>query len=111
MNTTNRYQSCIDACHACAVACNACMVACLKEDDVQMMRRCIALDVDCAAMCNLTADAMARDSEMSRHLCRICSEICLACANECGQHQHHEHCKRCAEECKKCAKACLEMVN
>ena len=110
MNTPNKYQSCIDACNSCAAACNACMAACLKEDDVKMMQRCIALDVDCAAMCGLAADAMARDSEMAHHFCRICSEVCLACANECGQHSH-VHCKHCADECKKCAKACLEMVS
>ncbi|QNN59622.1 four-helix bundle copper-binding protein [Diaphorobacter ruginosibacter] len=110
MNTPNPYQSCIDACNSCAAACNACMAACLKEDDVKMLGRCIALDVDCAAICGLAADAMARESEMARHFCRICSEVCLACANECGQHSH-THCKRCADECKQCAKHCLEMIN
>jgi hypothetical protein len=103
MNIHTRYQACIDACNACAAACNACLVACLKEDDVKMMQRCIALDTDCAAICSLAAHAMARDSEMARHFCRVCSEVCLACANECSQHAH-DHCQQCADACKHCAK-------
>lgn len=110
MPSANPYQTCIDACNACAIACDTCMAACLKEDDVKMMARCIALDVDCAAMCSLAAGAMSRSSELSRHFCRICSEVCLACANECSQHTHG-HCKHCAEECRNCAEICLEMVN
>ena len=39
------YRSCIDACNACAEACDHCAAACLKEPDVQMMARCVALDI------------------------------------------------------------------
>ncbi|MGB3068355.1 MAG: four-helix bundle copper-binding protein [Ottowia sp.] len=110
MDSANQYQTCIDACNACATACNMCMAACLQEDDVKMMTRCIALDVDCAAMCSLAADTMSRNSELAKHFCRTCSEVCLACANECSQH-NHDHCARCAQACRSCAKICLEMVN
>ena len=109
MNPTFSYQACIDACNACATACNACLAGCLREEDMQMMTRCIALDIDCAAICQLTASATARNSEMARHLARTCGEICLACANECVQH-HHDHCQRCADACRQCAAAC-EAVN
>ena len=47
------FQSCIDACNDCADACDMCISACLKEDDVKMMARCIALDIDCAQLCRL----------------------------------------------------------
>lgn len=43
-------QTCIDACNACAVACDHCAAACLQEADVKSMARCIALDMDCAAI-------------------------------------------------------------
>ncbi len=48
-HTLNPYTSCIEACLSCATACNQCFAACLKEVDVKMMARCIALDADCAA--------------------------------------------------------------
>ena len=107
---TNFYQDCIDACNACAIACNTCFAHCLQEDDVKMMSRCIALDVDCAAICSLAADLMSRNSEVAKHFCRLCSEVCLACASECEQH-HHEHCQACAAACKQCAQACQKMMN
>lgn len=110
MNSSHQYQASIDACNACVTACNTCFEKCLQEADVKMMARCIALEVDCAAVCSLAVSAMARNSEMAKHFCRLCSEVCLACANECGQHSH-DHCKACAEACKKCAKACLEMTS
>jgi len=110
MTTTNPYQACIDACNACVIACNECFAGCLQEDDPKMMARCIALDADCAAICSLAVGAMARNSEMAKHFCRLCSEVCLACANECAHHPH-DHCVRCAEACRACSKACLAMVN
>lgn len=110
MSTSNRYQSCIDACNACAVACNTCFAECLKEADVKMMARCIALDVDCAAICTVAGNAMARNSEMSKEFCSLCQKACLACAHECEQH-HHDHCKACAAACNTCAQACMAMLH
>jgi len=57
--TPQNYQSCIAACNACADACDHCSTACLKEPDVNMMARCIALDIGCAAVCRLAAACMA----------------------------------------------------
>lgn len=102
--------NCIDACNRCAIACNQCLAGCLSEDNVKMMARCIALDVDCAWMCQLAAAAMARGSEHAREICGLCANICEACAQECEKHLA-EHCKSCALACRACAAACLEMAN
>jgi hypothetical protein len=72
-HTINEYTTCVEACNAGAVECNHCASACLQEPDVKMMARCIALDVDCAAICQLAAAAMARESEHA------------GCAQECRQ--------------------------
>ena len=77
-HTPNQYTSCIEACQVCATACHQCFAACLKEDDVKMMARCIALDADCAAICGLAADAMARNSEHAAAICALCAQICKA---------------------------------
>ncbi|MEO7522912.1 MAG: four-helix bundle copper-binding protein, partial [Ferruginibacter sp.] len=34
-----------------------------------------------------------------------CIELCEACAEECGGHEH-DHCKACAKACAECAEAC-----
>lgn len=107
MNNSN-FQACIDACNACALACDQCAVACLGEDDVKMMARCIASDMDCAQICRLAAGYMARDSEFAMEVCRLCADICAACGEECGKHPM-DHCQRCAEACRRCAEACRAM--
>jgi hypothetical protein len=73
-------QTCIDACNACADACDHCSTACLQEQDVKMMARCIALDIDCAALCRLAAGAMARGSELTRRICGLCALVCRTCS-------------------------------
>ena len=74
-----------------------------------MMAACIALDMDCAAICQLAAAAMARDSAHAPAICRLCAEICTACGTECAKHSH-EHCQACAAACKQCTQACREMA-
>ena len=76
-SATNPYQDCIDAY---TIACNTCFAQCLQEDDVKMMARCIVLDLDCAAICSLAADVMARNSGLAKHLCPLCSQV-LPCTN------------------------------
>ena len=104
----SQYSTCIEACNACAAACDHCAMACLSERDPKAMARCIALDVDCAAVCRLAAGFMARDSEKAALICSACGDICEACAAECGKHEM-DHCKECAEACRRCAAECRRM--
>lgn len=100
---------CLAACNACADACDSCTASCLGESHVQAMTRCIALTLDCAALCRLTASFVARGSSYASHMCGVCAEICEACAQECAQHSH-DHCKACAAACQECADACRRML-
>jgi len=102
-------QSLIDALSHCAAACNFCVSACLDEQVVTMLTDCIKIDMDCAAICTLTASFVARNSAHARHLLPECVEICNKCATECEKHSHMEHCKVCAEACRQCAAACEQM--
>ena len=104
-----RYRECVDACNACAAACWHCANACLGESDPKAMARCIALDMDCAGLCQFTAGAMARDSELATHVARLCEQACSACAEECARHPHR-HCQDCAAACRRCAEACRAVV-
>ena len=103
------FQDCIDACNNCAAACDHCSTACLAEEDVKMMARCIALDMDCSQICRLAAAYMARGSDFAAALCRQCADICQACGDECGRHAM-DHCQQCAQACRRCADACRAMA-
>jgi hypothetical protein len=91
---------------ACAATCNACMSACLDEKDVRKMRVCIELNLDCAAICNLTASYLSRSSKFAREILPLCHTICIACAEECENHTEN-HCRRCAAICRQCAEQCM----
>ena len=106
--THEHYQSCIDACSACAVACNHCAASCLNEENVADMRECIRLDLDCAGICMLSVEYMARGSDFAVDVCALCADVCEACAEECARHDM-EHCRACAEACKRCADECRRM--
>jgi len=103
-----QYESCIEACHDCAVACEHCATACLKESDVEMMTRCIALDRSCADICSFAVREMARGSEFAARICQLCAEICERCGAECAKHKMG-HCQKCAEACRACAEECRSM--
>ena len=106
---TPTHQGCIDACNVCADACDHCAAACLREPDVQSLARCIALDIDCAAICRTSADFMARGSEFAKALCRLCGQVCKACGEECAKHPM-AHCQECARACRGCAEDCERMA-
>src|SRR6476620_10414302 len=95
---------CIAACNACAVACLHCASSCLQEPDVKMMARCIALDHDCAQLCQAAVALMAGGSDLQGRLCLLCAEACDACSAECGRHDM-DHCQQCADACRRCAQA------
>ena len=99
------FKSCLDACYACAAICDHCAAACLQEPDPKAMVRCIALDIDCAAMCRLAAGSMARGSELATRICALCADVCDACGDECAKHPM-AHCQECAQACRHCAEEC-----
>ena len=102
-------QKTLDSCVAACNACNHCAAACLQEPDVKMMVRCVALDVDCAALCQLAAAAMARQSDFAHQICHLCASVCDPCGDECARHDM-DHCQQCAAACLECAKACRAMT-
>ena len=104
------HQTCIDACNECADACDHCAAACLKEQEVKAMAQCVALDMDCAALCRLAAGFMSRGSPFAKDLCRMCAMVCQACGDECAKHEM-VHCQQCAKACRACADECHRMAS
>jgi hypothetical protein len=102
------FERCLRACNECADACDDCSTACLNEPDIRSMAECIRLNMDCAAICRLAAGYIARGSARAGDVCRLCAEICDACAAECQKHQT-DQCRRCAEACRSCAAECRNM--
>jgi hypothetical protein len=106
--------ACLDACATCEIACRSCADACMGEREVSILRRCIRLDLDCAALCAATIDVGSRlyeaDGSVQIVLVELCARACGLCAAECERHAHHEHCRACAEACRACEAACRKFV-
>lgn len=107
---------CVDACGACVLACASCADACDGErDHLQELRRCVRLNLDCAAICFATASVLSRqllpDENVFRVQAEACEVACAACAAECERHaEMHEHCRVCAETCRRCEEQCRRVV-
>lgn len=89
----------------CVTACNHCAAACLDEDNIEAMRDCIKLDLDCADTCNFALQLLSRNSDNYFRVIELCKDICARCAEECDQHDH-DHCQECAKACRRCEEHC-----
>ena len=108
---SNPLVECIERCFSCAQTCTVCADACLSEDAIDMLARCVRLDLDCADICMTTGRIASRRTETNEsvlvQLLELCANVCQACAEECERHaSHHEHCKICAAECRRCEESC-----
>lgn len=107
--------ACIKACFACAESCTLCADACLAEEQLDRLRRCIRLNLDCAAICAATGEVVARQTSMDRELTRqqleSCVTACRVCGDECELHASmHDHCRLCMESCRACTQACNALL-
>lgn len=112
---TDTLTDCIAECYDCAQTCTSCADACLAEQDVEMLRRCIALNLVCADVCLATGAVATRLTERETSVVvaqlRACAEACRVCGDECERHASHmEHCRVCATACRECEQACLGLL-
>ena len=70
--------------------------------------RLLRLILDCAEICQTSADFMLRRSDLHPLVCALCAEICRRCADACARIEG-EPMQGCAEACRRCAKSCEEM--
>lgn len=92
--------------HTCLEACNHCFEACLREEEIDMLRKCIQLDRECADVCSMVLSYAGRPDALRPELVEWCKTVCEACGEECQHHEHMDHCQVCAEACFQCAEVC-----
>jgi hypothetical protein len=102
-------RSCIDACQSCHEVCIETIAHCLQMGGKHAEPAHIRLLMDCAEICQTSANFMVRGSDLHQHTCAACAEVCERCAVSCEQLGGAEM-KRCADECRKCADECRRMA-
>jgi hypothetical protein len=100
-------QDCMD-CHAiCLDTINYCLEMGGDHVEAEHMRTLM----DCAQICQTSADFMLRGSEWHLSTCQVCAEVCRACAESCAAFAGDEQMERLAQFCNACADSCEEMVS
>lgn len=66
--------------------------------------------LDCAEICQATANSMARGSPVHTAFCAACAQVCDACAEACGKAGAAAALQPCADLCRECAMSCRHMA-
>jgi len=110
MHATGKMQECIQACQTCSQVCQETVTHCLQKGGKHAEPQHIRLLLDCAEICQTSANFMIRGSEFHSRTCGVCAEVCEACAVDCESFKDDAEMQRCAEECRRCAQLCREMA-
>jgi hypothetical protein len=102
-------QSCIDICNRCAQTClQTAMNQCLEMGGRHVEPDHFRLMMNCAEICQLSANFMLSNSRFHPRTCEVCAEICEACAMSCDSISNME---ACASICRECSDSCKQMTS
>lgn len=105
----NNMQSCIDACTQCYQTClQTAMNHCLDRGGKHVEPAHFRLMMNCAQICQTSANLQLSGSIFSSKFCALCSEVCEACADSCAELDEMGDCEK---VCRDCASSCRAMVN
>lgn len=80
------------------------MTHCLEKGGEHARPQHLRLMLDCADICAVTADFLARKSQFHTQSCAFCADICDTCAADCAQigqmEESEEACRAAAEACR-----------
>lgn len=103
-------RACIDACSHCHETClHTAMAHCLAAGGKNVEAGHFRLMINCAEICQTSANFLLSGSAFHLKVCAVCAEICDACAKSCeqvgGMQDCVKACRECAESCRKMAGA------
>jgi hypothetical protein len=103
-------QQCIQNCMDCHRVCEEMIPHCLQIGGKHAEASHVRLLIDCAQICQTSADFMIRGSELHTYTCAACAEVCERCAQDCERIAGSDaQTKACADICRRCADSCRRM--
>jgi hypothetical protein len=103
-------QQCIQNCLDCHRICLETVTYCLQQGGHHAEASHIRTLLDCAEICQTSANFMTRGSEFHPRTCGVCAEVCERCAESCGQMGNDAQMQACADMCRRCAESCRRMA-
>jgi hypothetical protein len=104
-------EQCIENCIRCHRVCLETAARHFRgESTPRLSELLVRLLIDCAEICQTSADFMVRGSELHGETCGACAAVCERCADECDRGGEDPHLAACAEICRRCAESCRAMA-
>ena len=103
-------RECIDNCTDCHAICVETTAHCLEMGGRHAEPEHIRLLLDCAEICQTSANFMLRGSNLHARTCAVCAEVCDRCADDCERFGDDETMRLCAQACRTCAESCRRMA-
>lgn len=104
-------ESCIEVCLKSHRMCLETAKYCTEKGGGHVAAVHMALLLDCAEMCQTTANSLLRFSPQHGVICGACAQLCEACAKDCESFAGDDWMTRCAATCRECAQDCRGMIN
>ena len=101
---------CIQLCTDCHRACLETVPYCLQQGGMHAAPNHVRLMLDCAEICQTSANFMLRGSDLHAHTCGACAVVCERCAEDCLKMGDDTRMAACAEVCRRCATSCRKMA-
>lgn len=100
-------QSCMESCTQChQTLMHTAMQYCLPHGGKHLAPELFRLMINCAELCQTTANFQLSDSQFCRQLSLLNAEACEECASRCEQLSDLDDC---VQACRQCAECCRRM--
>ncbi|MDX1994083.1 MAG: four-helix bundle copper-binding protein [bacterium] len=110
-NLSQEMHNCIQNCLECHSICLATVAHCLQMGGEHASPMHIGILLDCAEMCQTSANFMLRGSNLHGRTCGVCAEACERCAVDCERlGMGDSQMMACADLCRRCAESCRMMA-
>jgi hypothetical protein len=103
-------QECIQNCQKCHTICLETLHHCTQKGGEHVTPDHLSMLLDCAQICETSADFMLRHSQFHSQTCEVCAEVCERCAEDCERFSGDSQMKACADICRRCAESCQELA-
>ena len=95
------------ACLDCRRECSTmAMTHCLPRAGKHAEQEHMALMLNCASLCQTTADFLSAESSLHTEVCQVCATVCGACAQSCAQLDGMQSCE---QACRECERSCRQL--
>jgi hypothetical protein len=97
---------CIEDCTDCHAVCIETVTHCLHIGGRYAEPDHIRLLLDCADICQTSANYLLRSSDLHALTCQACAGVCDRCAQDCERLGDDPRVQGCIEACRRCAESC-----